>query len=85
MRFISFIIPCYNSEHTLKRVIEEIDQTVSTTDKYEIVLVNDHSKDNVWEIIEGMTNQRTNIVGVDFADNFGQHSALMAGDRKSVV
>ena len=66
MRFISFIIPCYNSEHTLKRVIEEIDQTVSTTDKYEIVLVNDHSKDNVWEIIEGMTNQRTNIVGVRF-------------------
>lgn len=81
MRFISFIIPCYNSEHTLGKVIGEIDQTVSATDKYEIVLVNDHSKDSVWKIIEGLTNQRTNIVGVDFADNFGQHSALMAGYR----
>lgn len=83
MQFLSFVIPCYNSEHTLERVIAEIDDTVSRDDRYEIILVDDHSSDGVWEIIKKLARQRDDIVGVRFADNFGQHAALMAGYRKA--
>ena len=81
MQFISFVIPCYNSKHTLEQVIEEIDRTVSGVEEYEIVLVNDCSKDGVWNVIERLASQRNDIIAVDFADNFGQQSALMAGYR----
>ena len=78
---ISFVIPCYNSERTIENVVNEIKQTIKSEnkDEYEIVLVNDYSKDNVWEKIKQIAKEDTNIKGVNFAKNFGQHSALMAG------
>lgn len=85
MRKISFVIPCYNSEKTIESVIAEIENTVKTRgrDTYEIVLVNDCSKDNVWEKIKNIARQNTHVKGICFSKNFGQHSALMAGYRKA--
>lgn len=85
MRKISFVIPCYNSEKTIESVIAEIENTVETrgSDAYEIVLVNDCSKDNVWEKIKSIARQNTHVKGICFSKNFGQHSALMAGYRKA--
>lgn len=85
MRKISFVIPCYNSEKTIESVIAEIENTVETrgSDDYEIVLVNDCSKDNVWEKIKSVARQNTHVKGICFSKNFGQHSALMAGYRKA--
>lgn len=85
MRKISFVIPCYNSEKTIESVIAEIENTVETrgSDDYEIVLVNDCSKDNVWEKIKSIARQNTHVKGICFSKNFGQHSALMAGYRKA--
>lgn len=85
MRKISFVIPCYNSEKTIESVIAEIENTVETrgSDAYEIVLVNDCSKDNVWEKIKSVARQNTHVKGICFSKNFGQHSALMAGYRKA--
>lgn len=51
-------------------------------DDYEIVLVNDCSPDNVWNVIKGLTQKETNVIGINLAKNFGQHSALMAGYSK---
>ena len=48
---ISFIIPCYCSSRTITSVVEEIKETVIDQDEYEIVLINDASKDNTFEII----------------------------------
>ena len=48
---------------------------------YEIVLINDCSKDNVWEKIKELTKENANIKAINFSKNFGQHSALMAGYR----
>ncbi|MBQ7522658.1 MAG: glycosyltransferase family 2 protein, partial [Clostridia bacterium] len=75
--------PCYRSEHTIEIVVEEIDTLMqSHTDyRYEIVLVNDYSPDNVWEKIVNLAEKRENIKAVSFAKNFGQHAALMAGYR----
>lgn len=85
MRKISFVIPCYNSERTIEDVIKEIETTIREkgTDDYEIVLVNDCSKDGVWEKIKGISKQNPKIKGLCFSKNFGQHAALMAGYRKA--
>lgn len=85
MRKISFVIPCYNSEKTIENVIAEIENTIKVRgrDTYEIVLVNDCSKDNVWEKIKSIARQNSHVKGICFSKNFGQHSALMAGYRKA--
>lgn len=78
---LSFVIPCYRSENTIGTVVQEIRDTVATrpgTD-YEIVLVNDCSPDNVWQVIKQLAAEDCHIKGICLAKNFGQHSALMAG------
>lgn len=77
---ISFVIPCYRSEKTLTAVVNEIITTISTrNDDYEIIMVNDNSPDNVYSIIKKLCNNNPKLKGIDFAKNFGQHAALMAG------
>lgn len=85
MQKISFVIPCYNSEKTIEKVVEEIISTIDqkNQDEYEIILVNDCSKDNVWDKIKILAKNNKNIKGISFAKNFGQHSALMAGYNKA--
>lgn len=77
---ISIIIPCYCSGNNIVSVVEEI-KTVLTEEKksYEIILVNDGSPDNTYEIISGIANKNNNIYAVDLAKNCGQHAAIMAG------
>ena len=78
---LSFVIPCYRSENTIETVVKEIRDTVATrpgTD-YEIVLVNDSSPDNVWQVIKKLAFEDKRIKGICLAKNFGQHGALMAG------
>ena len=85
MKKISFVIPCYRSEHTLPHVIAEIDEKMKQLAQYEydIFLVNDCSPDNTMEVIRKLCEEHKNIKGIGFARNFGQHSALMAGLRHS--
>ena len=78
----SFVIPCYRSENTIARVVDEIKSEMATKrpgDDYEVVLVNDHSPDGVWKVIESLATKESNVVGINLARNFGQHCALMAG------
>jgi undecaprenyl-phosphate 4-deoxy-4-formamido-L-arabinose transferase len=84
-KLLSFVIPCYNSEKTIEPVTSEI---ISIVDKseiydYEIILVNDYSRDNVWEAIKKLCDNNKKIRGISFAKNFGQQSALLAGYRLS--
>ena len=78
---VSFVIPCYRSEATLPGVIREIQNTMEKMKDYgyEIVLVNDCSPDGTFSVIRKLCQENDNIVGIDLARNFGQHSALMAG------
>lgn len=82
MKKISFVIPCYRSERTIETVVAEIRDTVSARAQdfdYEVVLVNDCSPDNVWQVIQKMAAADPKVKGICLAKNFGQHSALMAG------
>ena len=85
-KLVSFVIPCYRSAHTLPHVVKEIEDTMAgMAEKYthEIILVNDSSPDNTWEVICDLCKEHENIKGINFARNFGQHAGLMAGLRKS--
>jgi undecaprenyl-phosphate 4-deoxy-4-formamido-L-arabinose transferase len=81
----SFVIPCYRSENTITTVVEEIKSEMAAKrpgDNYEIVLVNDCSPDGVWDVIEKLAETENNVIGINLAKNFGQHSALLAGYGK---
>lgn len=85
MMKVSFVIPCYRSEHTLKGVVSEIETTMEKMDKYEydIVLVNDCSPDHTFQVIRELCSEKAYVRGISFSRNFGQHAALMAGLRHS--
>ena len=76
---LSIVIPCYRSEKTIGKVVEEIIQV--NGEVKEIILVNDGSPDNVWDEICRLNRKYRFIKGIDLSRNFGQHSALMAGYR----
>ena len=82
---VSFVIPCYRSEHTLENVVAEIHKTLKDMEQYdyEIILVNDCSPDGTWAVIRRICQEDNRIRGINFAKNFGQHAALMAGLRQS--
>lgn len=85
MKKISFVIPCYRSEHTLPHVIAEIEQKMKEMSQYEydVFLINDCSPDNTLQVVRELCETHENIKGISFAKNFGQHAALMAGLRHS--
>lgn len=85
MKKVSFVIPCYRSEHTIRGVVAEIEEKMRELAKYEydILLINDCSPDQTLQVIRSLCEENENVKGVDFARNFGQHAALMAGLRHS--
>lgn len=86
MKKISFVIPCYRSENTIGGVVEEIEKAMQALEQsysFEIILINDSSPDNTMGTIRKLCEEKTNIIGIGFARNFGQHAALMAGLRQS--
>lgn len=85
MKKVSFVIPCYRSEKTIGHVVAEIEETLGGMKQYEyeIILVNDCSPDDTFKVIRKLCEEKNNIRGINFARNFGQHSALMAGLRHS--
>ena len=58
---ISFIIPCYGSEHTIGIVIKDIVETVINKNDYEIICVNDCSKDNVYNVLKRLKTKEDKI------------------------
>lgn len=78
---ISFVIPCYNSSKTIEDVTTNIINNFKNKYSFEIVLINDGSKDNTISVISKLAKANKNIKVIDFSQNFGQHSAIIAGLR----
>ncbi len=78
---ISFVIPCYRSEKTIAKVVDEIRLVVSRRKNYdyEIVCINDCSPDGVFAILENLASNDASIKVIDFAKNMGKHAAVLAG------
>ncbi len=81
MKLLSFVIPCYRSEKTIEKVIDEIIFVVGKRAEYdyEIIAVNDCSPDNVYEVLKNCALQNSKIKIVNLARNVGKHAAVMAG------
>lgn len=81
MILLSFVIPCYRSEQTIEKVINEIKETVVQRDDfdYEIITVNDCSPDNVYHVLKEIASKDEKIKVINFSRNMGKHSAVMAG------
>ena len=81
---LSFIIPCYGSEKTVGIVIKEIDEIVSKNREYdyEIIAVNDHSPDNVWNVLKEIAKTNNKVKLINLAKNMNRPGALMAGMSK---
>lgn len=77
---VSIVIPCYNSEHTIGKVVELAIEEFEKLKDYEceFVLVNDYSRDGTWNAIHALAEKHPNVKGINLAKNFGQHNAIMA-------
>ncbi len=77
---LSVVLPAYNEEKMISKAAETIGGILSGADiAYEIVFVNDGSKDKTWEEIEKAAEKDAHIAGVNFSRNFGKESAMLAG------
>lgn len=64
----------------LNMLVERIGRTMQhISSDYEIVLVNDASPDESWELIKALSQQNKHVRGVNLSRNFGQHEAITAG------
>lgn len=80
MSRLSVVLPAYNEELMVRkacRVLREILTEAGIS--YELVVVNDGSRDGTWEEIKKAAEQDSNILGVHFSRNFGKEAAVFAG------
>ncbi|RKY11318.1 MAG: glycosyltransferase [Planctomycetota bacterium] len=79
---ISVVVPVYNSRETLKDLVNRLESVLGSCDgTFEVILVNDGSKDNSWQVIEELANGHKLVKGLNLMRNYGQHNALLAGIR----
>lgn len=78
---ISLVVPVYNSAGILKELFSLIDAVFTELGKsYQLILIDDGSKDSSWAVIEGLKQQfPSRILAVRFAKNYGQHNAVLCG------
>jgi dolichol-phosphate mannosyltransferase len=77
---LSVVLPAYNEEKMIQKAADTIGQILMEARiDYEIVFVNDGSKDGTWNEIERVAAQNPHIMGIQFSRNFGKESAMLAG------
>ena len=81
MKKITIIIPAYNEEESLPHLYERLEKLISSMKHYEfeILFVNDGSKDNTINLIKEYREKDNRISYVDFSRNFGKEIAMIAG------
>lgn len=77
---LSIIIPVYNAANCLHELHQRLVNVLFQLNlKYEIILIDDSSKDESWKVIETIASQDARVVGLKLSRNFGQHHAITAG------
>lgn len=79
---LSVVIPVYNSEKILAELVAQLAQTLpALSGGYEVILVNDGSRDRSWEVICQLARDYPWVHGINLMRNYGQHNALLCGIR----
>ncbi len=82
---VSIVVPAYNSAPILPNLVARVEALWSQLGlemgEYELILVNDASRDNTWQVIQNLSARFSWIRGLDLMRNYGQHNALLCGIR----
>jgi glycosyltransferase involved in cell wall biosynthesis len=79
---VSVVIPTYRRSATLVDLVSRLVRVLDEiTSHYEIIIVNDGSPDNSWDIIAELARERHCVHGINLMRNYGQHNALLSGIR----
>ena len=77
---VALIVPCYNEQEALPIFYEEVMKVVTTMNcQYELIFVNDGSKDNTLSILKNFAAKDENVTYISFSRNFGKEAAMYAG------
>ncbi|MGH3015878.1 MAG: glycosyltransferase, partial [Gaiellaceae bacterium] len=77
---ITLVVPVFNEEATLEEVYRRATATLEKLGRpYELIIVDDGSRDGTWAIVERLAAQDARLRAVRFKRNFGQHPAMHAG------
>ena len=79
-KFVSIVIPCYNEEGNIGKTLDGLLDLINKHKySFEVIVVNDGSKDKSWEVIKKYASSHEEIKGINLMGNFGQSCAYMAG------
>ena len=82
---ISIIIPLFNEEESLPELCSWIEKVMNKNKySYEVLLMDDGSKDKSWSVIENISSKNSNIKGIKFRRNYGKSAALNIGFQKAI-
>jgi glycosyltransferase involved in cell wall biosynthesis len=77
---ISIVVPLYNEEESLPELLSWIERVMDENQyTYEVILIDDGSKDNSWNVVRELSLKNANIKGVSFQRNYGKAAALHIG------
>lgn len=79
---ISVVVPVYNSELSLTHLLQRLEPVLAASaGRYEVVFVNDGSRDKSWQVIQRLAAAHSWVRGINLRRNYGQHNALLCGIR----
>jgi undecaprenyl-phosphate 4-deoxy-4-formamido-L-arabinose transferase len=79
---LTVLVPVYNSEGSLRPLVERLEPVLARlASEFELVFVNDSSRDGSWQVIQELARGRPWIRGFSMMRNYGQHNALLCGIR----
>ena len=79
---VSILIPVYKNDGGLDELVKRIGTSMANSayaSNFELILVDDCSPDNSWEVIQRLAKEHVFVQGATLSRNFGQHNAIMAG------
>ena len=80
----SIIVPAYNEEKSLQLFYDAVTPLMeSLQEEYEMIFVNDGSRDATKEILSGLANRDKRVKVCNFSRNFGQQAALLCGLKEA--
>jgi dolichol-phosphate mannosyltransferase len=84
MTHLSVVVPVFNESSLIGELLKRVKANVKLiTEDFEILIVDDGSKDQTWELIEAEAKKESRIKGIKFSRNFGHHYAITAGLHNS--
>lgn len=77
---LSIVVPSYNEDESLTELVAWIKRVMSTTKySYEVIIVDDGSRDKSWQVIEQLSKENEQVKGIQFRRNYGKSAALNVG------